>query len=344
MMIVRVDPSDQAQTRRACDRCHRLKLRCSREYGETCQRCLRAKVECTSSLPEKSRRRKQNEVKSSNHTVQNIDINVASHSASQRTPTAPSISSGQLPTQPEEVRSNVITSDNDSFTSGSLMFWMMKVSNLNISLLEHLTLLSRLKETGGGGGEEPPPLQMTSLNIDKTFSLSQTFIDILGEICSRLPPLKKASHPDRNPNPLLATFSLDPASELLIFSNYLRLIEIYDTILRIIWIYIERSRSNPTTQYPFEISSLTIGIVSITPRSDTMHLVLINLLETMFIQVRTSINRLSSPKKTPGYRGDFDSFGGVALVIVPDLALQAIRIRENTVLRLLDQVKHIHLL
>lgn len=70
-----------------------------------------------------------------------------------------------------------------------------------------------------------------------------------------------------------------------------------------------------------------------------MHLFLINLLEIMFIQVRNSINKLASPKSTPGYRGDFKNFGGVSLVIVPDLALQAIRIRENTVLQLLDQVK-----
>ena len=62
-------------------------------------------------------------------------------------------------------------------------------------------------------------------------------------------------------------------------------------------------------------------------------------MESMLTKSRDLINEMSSPKDTPGYRGSFECYGGITLVIVPDLALQAIRSRERATLRLIDSIK-----
>jgi hypothetical protein len=66
---------------------------------------------------------------------------------------------------------------------------------------------------------------------------------------------------------------------------------------------------------------------------------MITLIETLLARCCKVVGGILSPKLTDGYRGDWECFGGMTLVIVPDLALQAVRAREKAVIRLIDQLK-----
>ncbi|KAI0470113.1 hypothetical protein GGR56DRAFT_661106 [Xylariaceae sp. FL0804] len=95
----------------------------------------------------------------------------------------------------------------------------------------------------------------------------------------------------------------------------------------------------PDEPFPFHVPGLTFGSFYLPSRSETQSVILVDLMDTMMARASTLISELACPKQTSGYRGNFQSFGGVSLVIVPDLALKVIRIREDEVSRRVSTLK-----
>lgn len=105
---------------------------------------------------------------------------------------------------------------------------MRKISDVGLTLIQHLQVIPII------GPEDDNPEQLlascpstkSKCPIDQVFHLSETFVETLDDILARLPPAFPGVPipPDTTPNQL----SLDAASELLIFSTYLRLVETYD--------------------------------------------------------------------------------------------------------------------
>ncbi|KAI1350846.1 hypothetical protein F5Y01DRAFT_284498 [Xylaria sp. FL0043] len=90
-----------------------------------------------------------------------------------------------------------------------------------------------------------------------------------------------------------------------------------------------------TTQLP----SLVVGSFSLPSQFNAQSLVLVTLTETMVTKARDLITKMSLPTVSPGYRRRFQYFGGVSLVIVLDLALKAIRVREDALIRMINNLK-----
>ncbi|KAI8627367.1 hypothetical protein F5Y19DRAFT_442809 [Xylariaceae sp. FL1651] len=219
-----------------------------------------------------------------------------------------------------------------------VVIWLRKISDLSICLTEHLMSIP----THSSNDTNNDPLQLyhgKPTSIDETFHLSQQFIDVLSNICPKLPPLSFPVGAVSNKIDTPAVFSLDPASELLVFSAYLRFLEIYDRTIQNIQLSFTQTPSDSIIQRPFQVPGLTIGSFSLSSDSEFQLLLLVNLMENMISRARELVVELTSPKKTAGYRGDFQSFGGVSMVIVPDLALCAIRTRENALTRMLNELK-----
>jgi hypothetical protein len=102
---------------------------------------------------------------------------------------------------------------------------------------------------------------------------------------------------------------------------------------------ITQKGSAMATNRLFLTPSLTIGSFSLSLESDNQLPILINLMESMFTRSRDLVAQICLPKDTSGYRGSFECYGGVTLVIVPDLALQAVRSRERATLKLIGSVR-----
>ncbi|KAI1738083.1 hypothetical protein F4680DRAFT_198934 [Xylaria scruposa] len=224
-------------------------------------------------------------------------------------------------------------------TEHTRTLWMRRIADVNIALTEHLDLFSDDNVPSDFVGSRQNEEPKSTFTVDQAFHLSQLFIDILGNICLKLPASDRGR--DEVTDKLQqASFQLDPSAELLIFSAYLRLLETYHRILESIQVAAKQNSLESSTAAPFQLPGLTVGSFSLSSNSNTQFLVLVNLTETMARKARDLIAEISSPKVTPGYRGDFQSFGGVSLVIVPDLALRAIRAREKGLFRIIDDLKN----
>lgn len=226
-------------------------------------------------------------------------------------------------------------------SGSSLAEWTRKLADLNCQLTQHLTCIPELDNDEGAGAAQGsggnPSAQAEVFAIDETFHLSQLFIDTLSQLRQEIPPRQRhMTTPTATKKP---DFSLDASSELLVFSAYLRLLEIYSRVLHHMQTYTAARRRTEAAPSTFSLPDLTIGSFSLSSESTIQFAFLINLMESMLARVKDLVSEIASPKNTPGYRGNFHCFGGVSLVIVPDLALQAIRAREEVVLNSAKQMK-----
>ncbi|KAI1648783.1 uncharacterized protein F4817DRAFT_54362 [Daldinia loculata] len=350
--MIHFQPIRQNQLRRACDRCHRSKSKCLRDNDdEPCQRCIRANAECISSPPATSRRRTQIsptqasdqtlsidtepsqmdiDVSDSNGVVNNQHLTINSLTLPNHTPESSSSAAVRL----DLGRLDLIEGlSNTRGPNSDLISLLERLSNLNIRLMRHLNTVPEANTTNA-----PSQPGAKQFSIEETFHISQLFIDVISHICSRLPPPQNSVTESTTENKL-PSFSLDASSELLMYSCYLRLIETYDRILRLIKASITHRAPNRTIQYPFQMPDFTVGSFSLPSKPETQSIFLINSMDAMMARAKELVAEVTFPKQTPGYRGDFQSFGGTSLVIVPDLARNVIRTRENALFDLLDDLK-----
>ncbi|KAK6956378.1 hypothetical protein Daesc_001655 [Daldinia eschscholtzii] len=347
-MMIHFQPIRQNQLRRACDRCHRSKSKCLRDNDdERCQRCIRANAECVSSPPATSRRRTQispaqadNQTSVVNTEQSQMDIDVPDsinvvdkpHLVA-KTSTLP-INTPDSSVDPDPSRQDTVEDASSTREPiNDLISLLERLSNLNIRLLRHLHTIPEANTASA-----PSQLETKYFNIDETFQISQIFIDIISHICARLPPPQnsgaESTTGDKPP-----TFSLDASSELLMYSCYLRLIEIYDRVLRLVQVSTTNRAPGSSIQYPFQMPDFTVGSFALPSKPETQSIFLVNSMDAMMARARELVAEATFPKQTAGYRGDFQSFGGTSLVIVPDLARNAIRARENALFGLLDELK-----
>lgn len=192
----------------------------------------------------------------------------------------------------------------------------------------------------GLGGS--PSAQAEVIAIDTTFHLSRLFIDTLSQLSQEIPATQRhMTTPTATKKP---DFALDASPELLVFSAYLRLLEIYTRVIDHMQTYCAPERRTEAASQTFSLSDLTISSFSLSSEPTIQFPFLINLVESMLDRARDLVSEIASLKNPPGYRGNFHCFGGVSLVIVPDLALQAIKAKEDMVLNSAKQVKLLLLL
>lgn len=212
---------------------------------------------------------------------------------------------------------------------------MGKLFDINITLMQHLNIIPEIDFDGKAADQEDELDDKSKYAIDEVFNLSQLFIDIIGHLLRKLPPPFQGGSVSSLPP------SLDAASELVIFSSYLRLIETYDKILRHMQVCCHQSGTYPASEYQLKLPGWSVGSFSVSSKSKTQSLFMVQLVETMLTRLRDLISELVvTPRATYGYRGNWECFGGMSLVIVPDLALQAIRTRESGTLHLVQQIKN----
>ncbi|KAI0433527.1 hypothetical protein F5Y09DRAFT_63530 [Xylaria sp. FL1042] len=339
--MIQLDSSKQASVRRACDRCHRSKLKCSREIDEEkCQRCLRANVECIFSPPASTRRQKWSIATLATSETRYRGREPASIAEGDGDVSRAALASQNGSGTHANTRENPLGEPTSHVkqTEPGRTLWLRRIADVNMALTENLDSFSEEDVPGDFVVRNQKEGVKSTFMVDQAFHLSQIFIDILGNICSQLPAPDEGG--DRVANtPRRAAFELDPSAELLIFSAYLRLLETYHRVLEYIQTAAKQNHFERSTTATPQLPSLVVGSFSLPSKTNTQSLVLVNLTETMAMKARELITKMSSPKITPGYRGDFQSFGGVSLVIVPDLALRAIHAREDALTRIINHLK-----
>ncbi|KAJ1326012.1 RNA polymerase II-specific transcription factor-like protein [Microdochium nivale] len=442
--MIHVQPDRPCQLRRACDRCHKSKLRCIRlddddghDGHDACQRCQHAAAECITSPASRPQRHRLG----SSTTTR---LNPKSHSQPARpshdhsTSTSTSTGAGTdqvlstcldgLPdfqdpafnlnlfllgvgdtdmdmaiadAPPLSPHHGSITTSSSSTVSSSapssvhpssslppvpdtgplpkpIDYYMRKISDVGLVLMQHLQAIPLVSP----GDDSPVQLLATATTtpgapptcpIDQVFHLSDVFIETLDDVLARLPPPFTGEPFD--PGLAADRLSLDAASELLIFSTYLRLVETYDRILQHIQLHCQqRSSSNRSSlhqpasthaaapdqpasspaiaaatssrndnapaAFQVNLPGWSIGTFYLSAQSKTQQLFMIHLIETMLVRASELVmSDVVSRRATLGYRGNWECFGGLSLSIVPDLALQAVRTRDKVVMKRVADIK-----
>ena len=221
----------------------------------------------------------------------------------------------------------------------NLAFWAGKIMQLNVQLMQHLQTIPRvnlesLHHDNDGNAIRPP---RGTHNSDLTFHLSETLIDILSSMCSKLPPPQASAKTSKDRSTTFLV--LDEASCLLVFSTYLRFLEMHNTVFRYLLACLSHKRENTAARSCFYLPKLTIGSFSLASTSETRPLLFVNIMESMLARAKNLVSRLASVKGTPVPRDSHTCFDSLPPIIEPDLALQAVHAREAAILSLVDRIK-----
>lgn len=228
-----------------------------------------------------------------------------------------------------------------------IVSWTTAMAALNMRMTEHLhrmpvvTSAVDSKAFEEVAGSHPP--NDDELNVENILHMAEEVAGLLAQTLARSPPAPEhMAYISMGNSARLSpeTLSLDPASELLLVSTYLRLIEIFDRLLHHIKVRTTRkSGVGRILCRTVAIPGFSAGPFSSFSTAETQLHLTLSLIESTFADVRDLAYKIISPKNTPGYRGAFNSYGGVALAIVPDMALRAVRVRETAVFAVLTETK-----
>ncbi|KAL8928311.1 MAG: hypothetical protein Q9172_000995 [Xanthocarpia lactea] len=221
-----------------------------------------------------------------------------------------------------------------------LASWIRKLANFSAEL--HLHLLSI------------PPVQLESPNstqhdqeiaVDSTIQLSNQYMDILHDILSQF----KTSRAHSGSTTVVGV--LDQPSQLLILTGYLCLAESYDKIVQHIKRWTEvRSKLGDSTSiehhFPIQLPSLAIGAFKLSTSSPSHPLVLTCIIEAMIMQIRDLIGEMTKPvhsrngttKVSISPAGEQGTITGDGLSGVAKITLQAIRAKEDSIMKLIHRV------
>lgn len=217
----------------------------------------------------------------------------------------------------------------------SPVFWVDKVTQLNVQFTQHLQSIPRVNTDSldheDRDGEIPPPSK--THDSDHTFHLCESFIELLSTLCSK--------HKDEDSDDTAASLFLDEASYLIVFSTYIRFLETHDTVFRYLLACLDHHRDESTTTGScFYLPKLTMGSFSLARRSETRPLLFVNLMESMLTRATHLVSRLLFAKDPSGRRrGSQACFAELPPIIEPELALRAITSRETAVLNLIERIK-----
>ncbi|KAI1771027.1 hypothetical protein F4818DRAFT_430923 [Hypoxylon cercidicola] len=259
------------------------------------------------------------------------------------------VSSGPAPSRtPSLALSTTLSSPNDDIEHDeklltNLVFWADKIAQLNIQFTQHLQSIPRVSSESLHNDKDSAaiPLPSGNHNSDRTFHLSESFVDILSGMCSKLQPPQTATivaNEDSQP----AVLSLDEASYLMVFSTYLRFLETHDSVFRYLLACLVHKRETLKTGSCFYLPKLTIGSFSLARTSETRPLLFVSLMESMLTRARNLVHHMALVKSTsPGRRADQWGFGGSPPVIEPELALQAVSAKEAAISMSIERIKSV---
>lgn len=220
-----------------------------------------------------------------------------------------------------------------------LGFWADKITPLFVQFTQHLQSLPHVNldslDQDKSHGTLPRP--SGSHNSDHTFDLSESFINVLSGMCSRLPPLNAPSTADEGWP--IKHLTLDEPSYLLVFSTYLRFLEMHDTVLRYLIACLSCERESTATGSCFYLPKLIIGSFSLAMTSETRPLLFVNLMESMLARAQNLFHRLASVNISANNEGSFGCFPGLSPIVEPTVALQAVQAREAVILTLVERIK-----
>ena len=220
-----------------------------------------------------------------------------------------------------------------------LAFWANKITPLFSQFTQHLQSLPRLnpdhQHHNNNHGIIPRP--SGSHNSDHTFDLSESFINVLSGMCSKLPPLDAPRTADEDWSTKYLT--IDEASYLLVLSTYLRFLEMQDTVFRYLLACLSHERQDTATGSCFYLPKLIIGSFSLAMTSETRPLLYVNLMESMLARAKNLFHRLASARAKLGNRDSLECFGGLSPIVEPTVALQAVQARETSIATLVERIK-----
>jgi hypothetical protein len=231
----------------------------------------------------------------------------------------------------------------------SMSTWVSKVAEINISLLN---LSAHVR-----GQDTPPTSQFPAAEmervfaIDQAFLLSQQLIDLLNQVFPRF--VDRSSHGRRssvasssssnnnNKNidttkPIIPIRTLDPASNLLVLSCHLRVLEIYGKIFRRIESSIKQQQQQLRTPVEqIRLPGLTIGVFSLQSSCGLQITVIIQLAKILLSRLRDIMNLMDTTTSS----NTQDSDPSASLNEVADITLQAIKAREIETIKIVVRVK-----
>ncbi|KAL8780318.1 MAG: hypothetical protein Q9213_006516 [Squamulea squamosa] len=230
-----------------------------------------------------------------------------------------------------------------------LASWILKLSNFRVELHLHMLSIPPVEVESitwtDSNGKKPNPTQHDQeIAVDSTIQFSDQYTDILQDILSRF----KTRQADTGPT--TAVGALDQPSQLLILSSYLCLAESYDKILQHINTWTEiRSKmggSTSTEHFPFQLPSLAIGSFKLSTSSSSRPLVLTCIVEAMIMQIRDLVSEMTKPtcsrhgsaKVSNSAAGEQGNSSGDGLSGVAKVTLQAIRAKEDSIMKLIHRV------
>ena len=231
-----------------------------------------------------------------------------------------------------------------------LASWIRKLSNFSVEL--HLHMLSippvqaQSNSSTDSAGKVPDSTHHNQeIAVDSTIQLSNQYMDILQDILSQFKT--RQAHTGST----TAVGALDQPSQLLILSGYLCLAESYDKIVQHIKTWTEvRSKMGGSTSiehhFPIQLPTLAIGSFKLSTSSPSRPLVLTCIIEAMIMQVRDLISEMTKPihsrngttKVSDSPIGEQGTVSGDGLSGVAKITLQAIRAKEDSIMKLIHRV------
>jgi hypothetical protein len=220
-----------------------------------------------------------------------------------------------------------------------LVFWAGKITPLFVKLTQHLQSLPHINLEGLDQDHNhdtiPRPTRLHS--PDQTFDLSESFINVLSGMCFKLPPLDASGIAEEGC--ASKYLILDEASYLLIFSTYLRFLEVHDTVFRYLLACLSHKHEGSATGSCFYLPKLILGSFSLAMTSETRPLLFVNLMESMLSRAKSLFHRLASAQISSGSEGSFGCFGGLSSILEPTSAFQAVQAREASITPLVERIK-----
>ena len=222
--------------------------------------------------------------------------------------------------------------------------WIRDLSDINVELHQHILSIpspeveqSPWTSTKGRRTTNIPNSAQhdQELPADRTFNLSLQYTEILNNILSRLKARQAYSGPT---TAALASDQQPP--QLLVLSGYLYLVESYGKILQHIksWteVRLKMGLSTSDEYFPIQLPGLAIGSFKMPTPSPTRPLVLVCIIKAMIVHIHDLISEMMGmPNPAAGEQG---ADGGNGLSGVAQVMLQAIRAKEDSIMKLLHGV------
>jgi hypothetical protein len=221
-----------------------------------------------------------------------------------------------------------------------LAFWADKIMTLFVGLTQHLQALpsGNFDSThhDHSNDELQPPSRLH--NPGRTFELSESLINVLSGMCLKLPPTGACAATGEGHS--TKSLILDEPSYLLLFSTYLRFLEVHDAVFRYLLACLSHKHESSAAGSCFYLPDLILGSFSLAMTSKTRPLLFVNLMESMLGRAKPLFHRLASSKTSSAASDNScGPFAGLSSVMEPSVALQSIQAREASIVRLVNNIK-----